>query len=66
MLTLEQIKNELGVNLCRQCINDNFNCNLKTSNCIYSDYQYTCSNCQKLRNIVCGLRLSGKIKLLFK
>lgn len=56
-----------GGNVCRRCINRKYHANLKKRDCVYGiGYPGVCGGCGTVQNIVTGLRLSGKIKLLFK
>lgn len=66
MTTLRQIHNDLGPNLCRACINEEYGTNLTRKECLYSNYQYKCSCCGELRNIVANISIKAKIKLLLK
>lgn len=68
MKTMRQIHNELGMNVCRQCINKEYNTNITRNDCCYiSDYgKQSCSCCGELRNIVVELRIKGRLKLFFK
>ena len=53
--------------VCRRCINDYFQVDLKSKDCKYElPYVAECSCCGYARNIVTGLKLSGKIKMMNK
>ena len=43
-----------------------FHIRLKPSNCYYSVFPMKCRNCGEMKNIVCGLKWSKRITLLFK
>ena len=67
MATEQDVFNKLGKTVCRRCINREFGVDLNPEDCTYENpFPELCSNCGEIRNIVTGLRLRGKIKLLFK
>ena len=53
--------------MCRTCINQHYNVKLNRKDCIYNEpYPALCEGCGNMKYIVMGLRLMGKIKMLFK
>ena len=67
MMTGKDIFQSAGGDLCRRCINRKYHTNLKRTDCLYGiGYPCVCGSCGEVRNIVTGLRLRGKIKLLFR
>lgn len=67
MATEQDIFNRLGKTICRRCINREYGVELKPEDCVYDiPFPARCRNCGEMRNIVTGLRLRGKMKLLFK
>ena len=67
MMTEKVIFQSAGGDICRRCINRKHHANLKRSDCLYGiGYPCVCTSCGEVRNIVTGLRLRGKIKLLFR
>ena len=64
---IQQVLDEYGGLLCRQCINEIFSANLKTEDCIYNGPDLMiCKRCGQGKHIVWSLRGSGKRKLTFK
>ncbi len=67
MTTIRSIQKNFCGNLCRRCINMEYGTRLLPKDCLYDEpYPYMCRRCGEVRSIVCGFRLSGKIKLLFR
>lgn len=66
MTTMEKIRNRFGNNICRKCINEVYQTDLSHRDCEYEMYPSTCPRCKKVKNIVCGLSLRGKLKLMGK
>lgn len=54
-----------GENLCRRCINEKYDLNLKPSDCRYWFYRASCSKCENVGNIVMELSPSGHSKAFF-
>ncbi|MBR6400701.1 MAG: hypothetical protein IKS17_05705 [Firmicutes bacterium] len=53
--------------ICRNCINRLYGARLERTDCIYDEpYPRKCARCGEMRNIVTGLTLGGKIKLIGK
>lgn len=66
-MTLKQLHDHYGSDLCRGCINSLCHAELERNDCLYGNiYPERCDHCGEMRNIVKGLRLSGKLKLLLK
>lgn len=63
--TLQKVHRKRGIQLCRHCICNICNVNLKQKDCIYYIYPAKCIECNNT-NIVIGLTFTGKIKLFFK
>ncbi len=53
-------------NVCRKCVNEAFNRHghLYSSDCVYHYYPRICPMCGQTKNIVIGLRFSGRLKML--
>lgn len=51
--------------LCRQCINKLYHLNLQPYDCKYFFYPTTCSSCMDVCNIITGLTVTGRLKLLW-
>lgn len=67
MAGLNQVREKYGANICRKCINREYQVNLKPSDCEYANpFPSLCACCGEPKNIVTGLRLTGKLKLLGK
>lgn len=66
MLTAAKIRNENRADLCRRCINNRYELNLKPSDCQYFSGMDVCPRCGGMHHIVSGLRFSGSMKSLFK
>lgn len=61
------IEEQYGRDICRRCINRLFHVHLKPTDCLYGlPFPQRCRACGEMRNIVTGLRLSGKMKLFGK
>ena len=65
MLNLEKVKKRYNRYICRQCLNQRYNVHLVPDDCIY-DQRDDCPRCKQEKNIVSGLKFSGKMKMLFK
>ena len=53
--------------ICRRCINETYRVNLTPNDCFYgAPFPQLCPNCNTMQNLVSALRLTGKIKLLFR
>ncbi len=63
---MNKIYRELGDFPCRRCINKKFDVRLEPKDCIYLENEDYCSYCKNIRHIVVGLKMSGKIKMMFK
>ncbi len=63
---MRKIISELGPTPCRRCINTRFKVHLEPKDCVYGYYMGCCSSCKRMHHIVLDLRLSGKLKTLFK
>ena len=57
---------EIGIQTILAFINDSFRSHLRHTDCFYSLFPDVCSVCGQMRNIIVGLRLSGKLKMLTK
>ena len=67
MTTLDSIMRKAGGPVCRRCICRQYDVDLKREDCVYAyPFPQTCAVCGEYRNIVTGLRLSGRLKLLLK
>ena len=67
MGSFANVKRKYESMICRRCINEEFSAALTPNDCIYGyPFPMNCNCCKEMRNIVTNLRLSGKIKLLFK
>jgi len=67
MMTGKVIFQNAGGDICRRCINRKYDLSLKPSDCLYGNgYPGVCRSCGAVQNIVTGLRLRGKIKLLLR
>jgi len=67
MMTENAVFQNAGGNICRRCINRKYHTNLKRSDCLYGiGYPCVCASCGTVQNIVTGLRLLGRIKLLVR
>lgn len=67
MAGLNSIHKKYGANICRKCINREYDVHLKSSDCLYHNpFPSICSCCGEPKNIVTGLRLTGRLKLLGK
>ena len=67
MMTEKAVFQNAGGDICRRCINRKYHTNLKRSDCLYGiPFPRVCTSCGAVQNIVTGLRMSGKIKLLFR
>ena len=66
MANMESIHESLGPNVCRRCIRKRYNVDLQPEDCVYAHFPGECSCCGIPHNLVVGLRLSGKLKLLGK
>ena len=63
MLTIHKIHKKYGGNVCRQCINKAFGIHLNHTDCKYDLlYPGKCPGCGEMKNIVTGLRMSGRFK----
>ena len=61
------IQKQYGRDICRRCINQLFGVHLKHKDCRYGvPYPQRCRACGEMRNIVTGLRMTGKLKLFGK
>ena len=65
MLSMRPIERRFGRPICRRCINKTYHVRLIKADCVYG-YLYNCPVCNEDRNIVVDLRLTGKLKMLFK
>ena len=63
--TLKKVHRKTGPQICRRCICNICDVDLKQKDCIYYIYPCNCSRCNNT-NIVIGLTPIGKLKLLFK
>ena len=52
--------------ICRRCINRQYGINLQSRDCKYWHWPTHCAQCGNVRNIVVGLRFSGKWKMAFR
>lgn len=52
--------------LCRKCINEKYGINLSQKDCIYHTFIQPCAECKEMRHIVVDLRLSAKLKTIFR
>ena len=66
MKNMARIHKDLGTNVCRNCINKKYKAKLLPENCEYFYYPVECSSCGQAANVVTELRLTGKLKMLFK
>ena len=66
MASMESIHEALGPNVCRRCIRKRYKVNLLPEHCVYAHFPGEYSCCGEPHNLVIGLRLSGRIKLLGK
>ena len=67
MLTMKKLYAQHGPNVCRRCINKQYQDNLLPKDCRYSAlYLQPCSICGEAHHIVRGFTFSGKLKILFK
>ena len=63
---MDKIERKYG-QICRRCINNEYNADLHPSDCLYGyPFPIRCSCCGEQRNIVTGLRISGQLKILFR
>ena len=59
--------NRSYTHICRRCINNEYNVELQSSDCNYGyPFPIRCSCCGETRNIVTGLKFSGKLKMIFR
>lgn len=66
-MTYKELKKYALGHMCRSCINKVFGIQknkLIRDDCEYNPYMGRCINCNDMRNIVSGLKLSGKVKLI--
>ena len=66
MVSMDRIHKDLGIHPCRKCINERYKAALLPEDCQYYIYPVKCTKCGDVHNIVIGLNLSGKMKLLLK
>lgn len=66
MLSLEHIKKHQGSFICRRCINRIYKAKLQPKECLYDAFPRTCLKCGEVHNIVMGLSIAGRAKLLLK
>ena len=67
MASFYRIRSRFGGEICRRCINAAYRAHLTPQDCRYGyPYPSRCFRCGEVHNIVTGLRLSGRLKLLFK
>ena len=53
--------------MCRNCINKLYGAGLERKDCIYDEpYPRQCTSCKEMKYSVTGLKLSGRLKLMFK
>lgn len=64
MANMESIHEDLGPNVCRHCIKKRYKVDLRPEDCIYAHFPGNCSCCKEPHNLVTGLKLSGRLKLL--
>lgn len=50
---------------CLNCLNRRYNLKLKMEDCIFGYYKYPCDQCGQMKNIVTGIVLTSRWKLLF-
>lgn len=63
MIHYRHMKNQDFGKTCRRCINARWGTHLKMEDCLYLPFAAPCSRCEQIRNIVAGLRFSGRWKL---
>ena len=66
MANMVSIHESLGPNVCRRCIRRAYRVDLLPKDCVYAHFPGVCSCCEEPHNLVTGLTLSGKLKLLGK
>jgi len=66
MIDFKKIDKEYGGMICRACLNMEFGTSLSPKDCDYYEGKNLCACCHEEKHIVRGLRLSGKMKTLFK
>ena len=67
MINIDKIRREYGGNICRRCINVEYDVELNPDDCIYEDMSLCeCSRCHNSSHLVSGLSRSGKLKTIFK
>ena len=66
MSVMDKINREYK-QICRRCINKEYDVELQPSDCIYAfPFPLRCSRCGEQRNIVGDLRISGKVKMILR
>ena len=66
MIDFGKIKKEHGGMICRACLNNEYGLNLTPKDCDYYDGRRKCASCRYAKHVVKGLKLTGKMKTLFK
>ncbi len=68
MVKIEQIRKEMGRSFCLDCLNKRYHARLREEDCFYDEmFPHRCPHCSRLlQDVILGLHLSGKLKLLFK
>lgn len=67
MAGLDSIREKYGSNICRKCINQEYGTDLRPFDCEYANpFPSLCVCCGEPKNIVTGLKLTGRLKLLWK
>lgn len=68
MVTMEQLRKELGYRFCLDCLNKRYHTNIKWYDCIWAgSYPQICHQCKNLTDdAIMDFNWRGKLKLLFK
>ena len=64
MISYSYLDKERFGRVCRQCLNEEFHLRLCREDCSYLYFMYQCRSCKKCKNIVTGIRLISRWKLL--
>ena len=66
MLTLKPVIKDYGGYLCRKCMDRRYGVHLACRDCIQTPDPRECPCCRNYTNLVMGLKLTGKIKMVGK
>ena len=66
MLNTKTIRMKYGDDICRRCINKEYQVRLIPEDCQYFLYARKCPCCGNVRHIVVGFRISGLRKMLLR